>query len=73
MNSSRPSRLVSAASVVAIAIDVGEQYAERCVDAPEDLRFDIFYGMSRNRYCWVDVSHAMDVLGYDPQDVGDDR
>ncbi len=41
---------------------------ERCVDAPESMRFDIFYGISNNRYCWVDTSRARNLLGYLPQD-----
>ena len=47
--------------------------AERCVNAPDDIRFDIFYGMSRNRYCWVDISHANEVLGYEPRDSAEER
>jgi nucleoside-diphosphate-sugar epimerase len=44
------------------------QLVERCVDAPQDLRFDIFYGISDNPYRWVDLEHARAVLGYVPQD-----
>ncbi len=44
-----------------------------CVEAPDDLKFDIFYGISDNRYRWVDMAHAKDVLGFEPQDRGEDR
>jgi nucleoside-diphosphate-sugar epimerase len=44
------------------------QLVERCVDAPEVLRFDIFYGISNNRYCWADIGRAGEVVGYRPQD-----
>jgi len=44
------------------------QLVTRCVDAPDDLRFDIFYGVSDNRYRWVDIDHAHEVVGYAPQD-----
>ena len=44
-----------------------------CVDAPEDLRFDIFYGMSNNRFRWVDLSNAREKLGFEPQDRAEDR
>ena len=27
----------------------------RCINAPDDLRFDIFYGMSNNDLRWVDI------------------
>jgi nucleoside-diphosphate-sugar epimerase len=46
---------------------------QACVDAPEDLRFDIFYGMSNNRYRWVDLSNGRDKLGFEPQDRAEDR
>ena len=52
--------------------DIG-QLIQRCVDAPEDLRFDIFYGMSNNRYLWVDLSNAREKLGFEPQDRAEDR
>lgn len=48
------------------------QLVERCIQAPPGLRFDIFYGVSDNRYRWVDVAHARDVLGYVPQDRAED-
>ena len=44
------------------------QIVKACVDAPDSVRFDIFYGMSDNRYRWVDIDHAREVLGYVPQD-----
>lgn len=46
---------------------------ERCVNAPENLKFDIFFGVSRNRYCWVDMSHPADVLGFKARDSAEDR
>lgn len=35
-----------------------------CIDAPEDLRFDLFELVSDNRYRWRDNAHAKEVLGY---------
>ena len=46
---------------------------ERCVAAPEDLRFDIFYGVSNNRYRWVDIDHPREVLGWVPRDSAEDH
>ena len=43
----------------------------RCVEAPEELRYDIFLATSRNRYGYRDLEHARDVLGYVPQDTDD--
>ena len=49
------------------------QLAERCVNAPAELKFDIFYGLSECQYRWADISHAGEVLGYAPQDRAEDR
>ena len=47
------------------------QMIERCVDAPDDLRFDIFYGISDNANCWVDVARGSEI-GYVPEDRAQD-
>ena len=44
------------------------QLIEKSIDAPENVRFDIFYGMSDNDYRWVDIEHARDVIGFVPLD-----
>lgn len=44
------------------------QLVERCIDAPDSLRFDIFYGVSNNKWRWVDIEHPRKVVGYVPQD-----
>ncbi len=49
------------------------QLTERCINAPESVRFDIFYGMSNNDYRWVDIDHAREVVGYVPQDRAEDH
>lgn len=48
------------------------QLVRRCVEADESLRFDIFYGVSDNRYRWVDIDRALEVVGYVPQDRAED-
>lgn len=48
------------------------QLAQACVDAPESVRFDVFYGFSDNAYGWVDLDHAREVVGYAPQDSAED-
>ena len=42
------------------------QLVGRCIDAPDDLRFDIFYGVSGNTWRFWDISHAKEVVGYMP-------
>lgn len=48
------------------------QLFEKCINAPDDLRFDIFFGVSDNRHMVADIRHARDVLGYEPQDRAED-
>jgi nucleoside-diphosphate-sugar epimerase len=43
----------------------------RCINAPADLKYDIFFATSRNRYGYRDLSHPRDVLGFVPQDTSD--
>ena len=49
------------------------QLVERCIEAPDDLRFDIFYGVSNNKWRWVDIDHPRQVLGYVPLDSAEER
>ena len=48
------------------------QVLQRCIDAPEDLRYDVFFATSNNRWGYRDLEHAREVLGYVPQDSADD-
>ena len=49
------------------------QLVEKCILAPDDLRFDVFFGQSDNDYNFVDIQHAKDVLGYNPQDNAENQ
>jgi nucleoside-diphosphate-sugar epimerase len=44
------------------------QFFERCVDAPDDLRYEIFFASSANRGLFRDIEHPRNVIGYVPQD-----
>lgn len=44
------------------------QMFERCVEAPDDLRFDVFFACSNNRGLFRDIEHPREVVGYVPQD-----
>ena len=48
------------------------QILQKCVDAPDDLRYDIFMAASNNKWGYYDLEHAREVLGYEPQDSADD-
>jgi nucleoside-diphosphate-sugar epimerase len=48
------------------------QMIERCIRAPADLRYDIFFVTSANRWSYRDLEHARQVLGYVPQDRAED-
>jgi len=43
------------------------QLIEKSIEAQE-VKFDVFYGVSNNTWRFWDISHAKDVIGYDPQD-----
>ena len=45
---------------------------ECCINALADVRYDVFFGMSNNRYRWVDVENARERVGYTPQDRAED-
>lgn len=40
------------------------------IDAPDDIDYHIFHGVSNNRWKRLDISAARTMLGYDPQDDG---
>jgi nucleoside-diphosphate-sugar epimerase len=38
------------------------------IDAPDELRFGVFHGVSNNRWKRLDISDARRLLGYEPED-----
>jgi len=44
------------------------QMVDKCISAPDRLRFDIFFAVSNNKYNYRDLTHARDVVGFVPQD-----
>jgi len=44
---------------------------ELCINAPDRVRFDIFYAVSDNKWGYRDFDHARQVLGYVPQDAAE--
>ncbi len=49
------------------------QMVERCIVAPPELGFDVFNVISNNRWAVRDISHAREMVGYQPQDSADDH
>jgi nucleoside-diphosphate-sugar epimerase len=49
------------------------QLVERSIQAPDKVRFDIFYAMSGSKWNWVDIDHARKVIGYIPRDNAEER
>ncbi len=39
-----------------------------CCLKDDSVTYDVFYGVSESEHAWLDISHAKEVLGYDPQD-----
>ena len=48
------------------------QMVERCIAAPESVRFDIFYVVSNNKWSYRDLKHARKVIGFKPQDSAEE-
>ncbi len=44
------------------------QIVQQCIDAPASLKYDIFYGVSDNRFRFLDIAHGREMVGYIPQD-----
>lgn len=47
------------------------QMLQRCIDAPDDLRYGVFFAISNNRWGYRDIEHPREVLGYEPQDAAE--
>lgn len=43
------------------------QMVELCIEATDSLRYDIFYVVSDNQWSYRDLSHAREVVGYEPR------
>ena len=44
------------------------QILQKCIDAPDDLLYDIFLATSDNKWGYRDLEHPRQVLGFEPQD-----
>src|SRR5437588_296347 len=44
------------------------QLVRRCLEAPPDLSFGVFYGVSRNTWRIWDIDEAASILGFEPLD-----
>jgi nucleoside-diphosphate-sugar epimerase len=49
------------------------QMIELALEAPPVVRFDVFYAISRNRWGYRDLTHARDILGFEPRDAAEDH
>jgi nucleoside-diphosphate-sugar epimerase len=49
------------------------QMVERCLAAPDSLRFDVFFVTSDNKWGYRDIEHARAVVGYAPEDRAEDH
>ena len=48
-------------------------HLQACIDAPDDVRFGIFFAVSNNRWNYRDLTSSIEVLGWEPRDSADDR
>ena len=44
----------------------------KTMEAPEDVRYDVIFAVSRNRWGYRDLEHAREVVGYEPRDSAED-
>ena len=44
------------------------QMLHKCIEAPDDLKYDIFFALSDNKWGYRDIEHPRRVLGYEPKD-----
>ena len=49
------------------------QMLRLCIDAPESVKYDVFFAVSNNKWNYRDLSHPKETLGYEPQDSADDN
>lgn len=49
------------------------QMVERCLVAPDSLRFDVFFVTSENKWTYRDIEHARAVVGFVPEDRAEDH
>jgi len=49
------------------------RFLEACVEAPESVRFDIFFCTSRNKWGYRDLEHPRAVLGWEPVDAAENH
>lgn len=47
------------------------QMVQKCIAAPDTLRYDIFFVTSDNKWGYCDLSHARAVVGYAPKDAAE--
>ena len=40
----------------------------KCMELPTEVKFDIFFGTSRNKWGYRDLNRAISIAGFDPQD-----
>ena len=50
------------------SLDDITQLVDKSIEAPESVRYDVFYGVSNNKWRTRDIEHAREVVGYDPKD-----
>ena len=49
------------------------QIWEKAITATDDVRFGVFYGMSKNDHRWTDISAGAEVLGFEPEDRAEEH
>ena len=48
------------------------QLLQKCIDAPDDLGFAVFYGVSGNKWNFWDIANSAEAVGYKPNSNAED-
>ena len=49
------------------------QMLQLCIEADQNINYDVFFAVSDNKWNYRDISHAREVLGYIPKDSADNN
>ena len=45
----------------------------KCIEAPKDLKYDVLFALSNNKWGYRDLSHTKESIGFEPSDSADNH
>ncbi|MBN19558.1 MAG: hypothetical protein CL758_08815 [Chloroflexi bacterium] len=43
----------------------------KCIEAPKDLKYDVLFALSNNKWSYRDLNHTKEAIGFEPSDSAD--